>query len=200
MRKWLKPKQNPEEYARLAAELTALLKLEDENKIKLYFADESGFSLNPTIPYGWQPIGETIGIVPQKSKRLNVFGLMNRQNDFVSYSTTQTIDAKTIVANLDDFASKITGQTVVVMDNATIHKAGIVKEKIKEWAEKGMTIWHLPTYSPNLNIIETLWRKIKYEWLKPQDYFNWVVFENAINKILVDVGTIRTIILSLIHI
>ena len=196
MRKWLKPKQNPEEYARLAAELTALLKLEDENKIKLYFADESGFSLNPTIPYGWQPIGETIGIVPQKSKRLNVFGLMNRQNDFVSYSTTQTIDAKTIVANLDDFASKITGQTVVVMDNATIHKAGIVKEKIKEWAEKGMTIWHLPTYSPNLNIIETLWRKIKYEWLKPQDYFNWVVFENAVNKILVDVGTIRTIIFN----
>ena len=196
MRKWLKPKQNPEEYARLAAELTALLKLEDENKIKLYFADESGFSLNPTIPYGWQPIGETIGIVPQKSKRLNVFGLMNRQNDFVSYSTTQTIDAKTIVANLDDFASKITGQTVVVMDNATIHKAGIVKEKIKEWAEKGMTIWHLPTYSPNLNIIETLWRKIKYEWLKPQDYFNWEDFENAVNKILVDVGTIRTIIFN----
>ena len=31
-------------------------------------------------------------------------------------------------------------------------------------------MFYLPTYSPHLNIAETLWRKIKYEWLKAEDY------------------------------
>ena len=33
-----------------------------------------------------------------------------------------------------------------------------------------MFVWFLPPYSPHLNIAETLWRKLKYEWLRPEDY------------------------------
>jgi len=40
------------------------------------------------------------------------------------------------------------------------------------------------TYSPHLNIIETLWRKIKYEWLKPQHYENAQTLKNAVIDIL----------------
>ena len=52
MRKWLKPKQDTIEYARLFEELKALILQEDEGKIKISFADESGFSLVPSVPYG----------------------------------------------------------------------------------------------------------------------------------------------------
>jgi transposase len=30
---------------------------------------------------------------------------------------------------------------------------------------------YLPPYSPHLNLAEVLWRKLKYEWLRPEDYF-----------------------------
>ncbi|MFT6360738.1 MAG: transposase, partial [Saprospiraceae bacterium] len=42
--------------------------------------------------------------------------------------------------------------------------------------------------SPNLNIIETLWRKIKYEWLKLHDYLNLKTLEAAIDNILIKFG------------
>jgi transposase len=31
-------------------------------------------------------------------------------------------------------------------------------------------VFYLPTYSPHLNIAETVWRKLKYEWLSAADY------------------------------
>jgi len=45
-----------------------------------------------------------------------------------------------------------------------------MQEKLPEWEEKDFYIFNLPTYSPHLNIIEILWRRMKYEWLKPEDY------------------------------
>lgn len=41
---------------------------------------------------------------------------------------------------------------------------------------------------PHLNIIEILWRKIKYEWLKPKDYENLKTLEEALENILVRFG------------
>ena len=56
------------------------------------------------------------------------------------------------------------------MDNASMHTSNAVKNKQAEWEQKGLTIFYLPTYSPQLNIIEILWRFIKYEWLNIDAY------------------------------
>ena len=69
MRKWLKPKQNEAEYARLAAELAELLQLEAQGYLQVYFGDESGFCLDPCVPYGWQSRGHYTGVLAQKSGR-----------------------------------------------------------------------------------------------------------------------------------
>jgi transposase len=37
-------------------------------------------------------------------------------------------------------------------------------------AESRFVRLYLPTYSPQLNIAETVWRKLKYEWLSAEDY------------------------------
>jgi DDE superfamily endonuclease len=169
--------------------LTSLLSLEDKGYLKVYFADESGFSLDPTVPYGWQPCGKNVAIVPQKSKRRNVFGLMTRANEFEGYDTIGTIDSDMIIAFIDDFSCQIKQKTVLVLDNATIHHSKSFLEKIEEWKEKDLLIWFLPAYSPHLNKIETLWRKIKYEWLKPKDYLNWESFNIALDKIFNNIGT-----------
>lgn len=189
MRKWLKPKQNEAEYARLAAELEELLKLEDQQYLRVFFSDESGFCLTPCVPYGWQPSGQHTGIVPEKGPRRNVFGLLSRNNQFEGYDIYGTMNAEILAACLDDFATKITQKTVVVMDNVSFHHADLIRDKMQEWIEKDLYIWFLPTYSPHLNLIEILWRKIKYEWLKPHHFNDWHFLNQALDDIFNNIGS-----------
>ena len=94
------------------------------------------------------------------------------------------MNAQQIIEWLEDFISTINKPTVVIMDNAPWHRAKIIEDKLIEWEEKNLYIYRLPTYCPHLNIIEILWRKIKYEWLKPKDYENKETLHLAINNIL----------------
>ncbi|MCP4323663.1 MAG: IS630 family transposase [Alteromonadales bacterium] len=184
---------DPLEYACKLKELADLFALEDSSYLNIYFADESGFSLTPSIPYGWQEIGVTESIPSAKSQQVNIFGLLSRDNDCHSYYNTGSITSKATIAYIDDFAKQIKGRTVIIMDNAPIHKSNIFTEKISEWAEQDLLIFFLPTYSPHLNIIEILWRKMKYEWLKPKDYGTLENLTKALNNILVNIGEQFTI-------
>lgn len=189
----MKQCQDVESYERLVKQLCELLLLEEKGYIKIYYGDESGFSLDPCIPYGWQPAKQYIRMRPKKSKRLNVFGLLSTDNDLHAYSSEQSMNADLIIAFLDDFATTLTGKTVVVLDNASIHHSDGFTDKLKQWQAQGLSIFHLPTYSPHLNRIETLWRKIKYEWLKPHHYLSWQTLTDAIDEILLKVGNTFTI-------
>ena len=51
VRKSLKSLRDPEEFTKCQRELEALQKQEDQGKIDLYYFDESGFTLDPYIPY-----------------------------------------------------------------------------------------------------------------------------------------------------
>ena len=81
MRKWLKHKQNPEEYARKEAELLAWLQIAAQQpKFQIVFGHESGFSLTPSVPYGWQAKGERVCLPTARSTRESVFGLLSHDN------------------------------------------------------------------------------------------------------------------------
>lgn len=70
------------------------------------------------------------------------------------------------------------------MDNAPWHNAEQVKEKEAEWESKNLYIFRLPPYCPHLNLIEILWRKMKYQWLNPADYKDKASLHEAVNKLL----------------
>ncbi len=55
---------------------------------------------------------------------------------------------------------------MIVADRSSIHTSNIIIDKIEEWKERGITIFELPSYSPELNLIEILWRFIKYHWIE----------------------------------
>jgi hypothetical protein len=71
---------------------------------------------------------------------------------------------------------------VVILDNASIHRAKKLKPYWDLLAEKGMKFYFLPPYSPELNRIELLWHKMKYEWL-PFKTFMPDELDQAINEI-----------------
>lgn len=155
----------------------------------LRFGDETGFSMTPSLPYGWLPIGCQPAIHSDRGPLTNVFGLMNRHQQLNSYPTQGRINAEFIMKCLDDFCSTLTQLTVVVLDNASWHTAQAIQDRRAEWQEKGLWLFYLPTYSPHLNPIEILWRKMKYEWLKPQDYYAKEPLQPAVFNILRKFGT-----------
>lgn len=193
MRKWLKPLQDPEEYQQKLEQLHQLVQLAQDNFIDLFFADESGFSLAPNVPYAWQPPGEYEKIIPRRGNVLNVFGLMSKDNRLSTFSKKGSIDAQFVVDCMDAFAEKMLQPTVVVLDNARIHTGEKMKAKIPGWEEQGLYVFHLPKYSPHLNLIETFWRKVKHEWLHPGHYADGKTLTEALLEVFTGFGTAYTI-------
>ncbi len=81
------------------------------------------------------------------------------------------------------------GYTVVIVDNASIHTSKKFRAKIEDWMiEKKLIVCFLPTYSPELNLIEILWRKVKYEWLNLLSIMNFKEFEEEIKRVFDSFG------------
>jgi len=189
VRKSLKSLRDPAAFARCQRELAALQKQEDKGKIALYYFDEAGFALDPSIPYAWQESDTIIELPAMKYGRINVLGFMNRKNDLHSYSFDQSIHTGVVVACFDAFCKTITQKTVVMIDNASIHTSEEFEDRIPYWKKQGLIIKYLPTYSPELNLIEILWRRIKYDWLPFSAYQCLNAMIEALEDILSHVGS-----------
>ena len=72
MRKSFKSLRDPIAFAQGQRELEALQKQEDQGKIDLYYFDESGLTLDPSIPYAWQEPGPVREMPARKCGRINV--------------------------------------------------------------------------------------------------------------------------------
>ena len=186
-------KPDPELYKRKKQILDALKKLSDNGAIDLRYLDESGFCLTPYVPYGWQDAEVSSRWTSNKSKRINVLGLLNRNNELYSYIFETRISSEIVIKFLDNYVEKIDKMTVVVLDNAPIHRSKAFQKKITQWSKKKLKIFWLPTYSPQLNLIENLWRFMKYEWIESWAYASWNNLVEYVENILKDFGTKYTI-------
>src|SRR5437016_9735951 len=123
VRKSLKSLRDPIAFAKCQRALEALQKQEDQGKIDLYYFDESGFTLDPYIPYAWQEPGTVIELPATKGTRINVLGFMNSKNDLHPYMFEQSINTSVVVACLHDFCQRIKKKTIVIMDNSSMHRS-----------------------------------------------------------------------------
>lgn len=192
--KWKRMKRglsnSPDEWE-LEFKIPHLLKLQEQDKkgeIDLRYLDESGFSLIPSIPYCWQEKGVTITLKSCQSKRINVLGLMNRRNELFYEIYSENINSKIVIDFLDNFSQNLTTPTVIVLDQASIHTSDSLLEKLEEWSQKNLRFFWLPTYSPKQNLIEILWKFIKYEWIEIHAYENWTSLLNYLKKVLNNFG------------
>jgi transposase len=188
MRRSVAGEPDPIEYEEKQTQLAEFKGLEDQGKINLYYLDETGFCLIPCVPYGWQDVGEYLTIPSRRSSRLNVLGVMNRNNHLETYVSSQSINSDVVIACIDAFFPAVDKPTVIVVDQASIHTSDVILDKIEEWQERGITIFELPSYSPELNLIEILWRFIKYEWIGIDAYRSWETFVASVEKILREFG------------
>lgn len=191
VRKSLKNKRDPELFKKSVKMIEGLIAKEANGDIDLYFFDESGFTLEPCVPYAWQHVNETIELPSSKSKRLNVLGFINRDCQFESFVFEGSVNTSVVVACFDKFAKTIKKETTVIIDNAPTHTSKEFTENIEKWKKLGLNIEPIAPYSPELNIIEILWRKIKYEWLPFSAYNSYSSLKNSLFDILKDIGKNR---------
>lgn len=185
---------DPDEYKALSKKLSELIELDKNGQIDLIYFDESGFNLTPQVPYAWQSKGRegTLRVPSSHSKRINVLGFLNiRDLKLTAFLVEHSVNSATVISLMNQFCSQIDKKTVVVIDNAPIHTSRSFNEKLEAWKAAGLELFFLPTYSPELNLIEILWRKIKYEWIPFSAYKSIDRLRDELNEILNNFGSIK---------
>ena len=107
----------------------------------------------------------------------------------VPYMIEGSVDTSAVIDSFDHFSEQIIKRTYVLVDNAPMHRSKAFIQQIPKWVEKGLIVKYLPTYSPELNLIEILWRFMKYYWLPVSAYASFASLKAAVEDILTRFGT-----------
>ena len=185
----MKGKRNEEQFRFKQEQIETLKSLEDSGYIDLYFGDQSHFGLTPNVPYAWQTKDNPILLPAAKGKYQNVVGLMNRKNKLYFEILETTFNSDRIICFMDRFVEQTIKKKIVILDNSPIHKSKKFMDKIEQWKQKDVLIYFLPPYSPELNLIEILWRRIKYQWLDFDAYKSFENLKEKLNFVLTNFGT-----------
>ena len=151
-----------------------LKKLIFEEINHVLFADESMIRDYQAICKSWFAKGEQ-RVIPTYGKHegAKLVGVLNYETGAVYVEEHSKYDAQVFLSFLKNVLSKYpVGKIVIILDNAKIHHAKLLKDFLEENAHR-LTLMFLPPYSPKLNIIEGLWG-----WLK-DSVINNVFFKNV---------------------
>jgi transposase len=121
-------------------------------------------------------------------KRYSVLGAWNAvTNELVSITTDATVTAETMCALLRKIAALgLQGPITLVLDNARYQHCALVMDLAKSL---NIHLEFLPSYSPNLNLIERLWKFIKKQVLYGKHYGTFPDFCAAIDGCLAKIPT-----------
>lgn len=106
-----------------------------------------------------------------------------------------TVTSEVVIACIDAFIRRLREgdlprlPVVLVLDNASIHNSEEFLENLHRWAAQGVTLRFLPRYCPELNMIEILWRRIKYHWLPLDATQSWEKLCASVEYVLKGIGT-----------
>jgi transposase len=179
------------EFRAAEAELAQLraTALGSKSPFDLWYYDEAGFTLQPAIPYAWQLVGQRLELASAHGPRQNVLGFFNLHNQFHAFAFQGTIDSNTVIHCFDLFRQHQQKPALVVVDNAPIHTSADFEEELDRWQKDDLFVKFLPPYCPELNLIELLWRKIKYEWLPLDAYLNFKTLTASLFDVLKGIGS-----------
>jgi transposase len=115
-------------------------------------------------------------------QRYNVLGAWNAvTRELIRIGNTTRISSDTMVELLAKIAAGAIRPITLVLDNARYQHC----RKVKAEAERlGIQLLFLPSYSPNLNVIERLWKFTKAKALRGKHYQDFQRFQQAIDACL----------------
>lgn len=125
---------------------------------------------------------------PSGRKRFNVLGALDyATKDLVTVTNLTYITAETVCQLLTTLAAQYPGIPItLVLDNARYQRCRLVQDLA---ASLGIELLFLPSYSPNLNLIERLWKFVKGESLNGKYYETFPAFQASIEDCLRKIPT-----------
>lgn len=163
------------------AELVPFLEETPENEA-VFFLDGVHPTHNTRSSYAWIKKGREKAIPTNTGRnRINLSGAMNAHHpEEVIVHESEWVNAQSTVALFEKILQKHADkeQIYVIGDNASYYKNAIVTE----WLDKHPKIIHLflPTYSPNLNLIERMWKFMRKKVINTTFYRTFKEFKKAI--------------------
>jgi len=191
LRRSLRSLRDEEEFRVAAADLAQLraASLQSDSAFDLWYYDEAGFTLQPSIPYAWQLVGQRLELASAHGPRQNVLGFFNLQHQFHAFAFEGSIDTNPVIHCFNLFRQRQKKPALVVMDNAPIHTSEDFDDELDHWQKQELHVKFLPPYCPELNLIEILWRKIKYEWLPLDAYQNFKTMTASLFEVIRGIGS-----------
>lgn len=156
-------------------------------KLQLFFVDAAHFVMLPFLGYLYSLTVRWIKAASGR-QRFSVLGALNAvTKEVVTITDHGYINALSVCALLQKLRDQFKQlPLVVIMDNARYQRCALVLEKAQNLQ---IQIIFLPPYSPNLNLIERLWKFVKKKALYNQYYALYEPFHKAISICLAQTGT-----------
>ena len=125
---------------------------------------------------------------PSGRQRFNVLGAINAvTKEVITITNTAYINAQSVCELLLKISAlNLAIPITLVLDNARYQRCAVVETMAKSL---NIELLFLPPYSPNLNLIERLWKFLKKQCLYAKYYPNFELFTSAINSCLQETQT-----------
>jgi transposase len=188
----LPPKKTIAEHAAtqaafLETKLEPLLQAARAGHGQVFFVDAAHFVMGAFLCCVWCWMRLLIRGASGR-QRYSVLGAWNAvTHELVSITTDATVSAETMCALLVKIAALgLQGPITLVLDNARYQHCALVMNLAKSLQ---IHLEFLPSYSPNLNLIERLWKFVKKQVLYGHHYATFVEFRAAIDDCLAKIPT-----------
>jgi transposase len=166
--------------------LTRLRDVARRGDMRLIYYDEATFCASPPVQRSSSPLGQPHATESAKHCTRSVLGALDfgtQQLETAAYAHTTTREV--FVSFIDQMLqrSATAPLTLIVLDNTHIHHH-VPPDVLDRWLIDHHTLlFYLPPYSPELNLIEIVWKKLKYHWRR---FVTWSreSFEAELSKLL----------------
>lgn len=144
----------------------------------VYFVDAAHFVLGAFLGFLWS-IKRVFIKTPSGRQRFNVLGALHAVNkQLITVTNDAYITSTEVCELLRKLAKNATKPITVILDNARYQRCALVQNLAHELS---IELLFLPPYSPNLNLIERVWKLVKKECLNSIYYDNFSKFRGAIS-------------------
>jgi len=140
-----------------------ILKEAKEKKAVILFADEVSFAQWGSLSKTWAPIGQQPKIKTKgKRKGLKMFGAIEFFGGSFQYmEADDKFNGESYIIFLKKVLAQYDCPVILVEDGAPYHGAKVVKDFLDSEGKDRISIYRLPSYSPDFNPIEKLWKNTK---------------------------------------
>ena len=175
-----------------------IIKLADEKNAHILFGDEASFPQWGSLTYTWakkgkQPVVKTSG----KRKGYKVMGLIDYfTGRFFCEGHEGRLNSDSYASFLKEVLKRTRKHIILIQDGARYHTSAATKKFFEKHLDR-ITVYQLPSYSPDYNPIEKLWKKIKEKEIHLHYFPTFEFLINKVEEALIRFKDLKNEILSL---